>query len=61
MMKSFFLMNSQSGMDSARLDGSTMERSFFRICLPRFGAAQRRWFALILNWNESVLLVVEPA
>lgn len=60
MMKSFFDDLNLEIEDSARLDGSSDWKVFFRICLPQViaGLAATAVFAMILTWNEFLFALL---
>ncbi|MGF1562893.1 MAG: carbohydrate ABC transporter permease [Geminicoccaceae bacterium] len=60
MMKSFFDELSPDVEDSARIDGSSEWRVFFRICMPQViaGIAATAVFGLILTWNEFLFALL---
>ena len=60
MMKSFFDELNPEVEDAARLDGSSEQGVFFRICLPQVkaGLAATAVFGLILTWNEFLFALL---
>lgn len=60
MIKSFFDELAPDVEDAARLDGSTENRVFRKICLPQVkaGLAATAVFALILTWNEFLFALL---
>ena len=60
MIKSFFDELATDVEDAARLDGSSENRVFRKICLPQIkaGLAATAVFALILTWNEFLFALL---
>jgi multiple sugar transport system permease protein len=60
MMKSFFDELPREVEDAARVDGSSEQRVFLKVCLPqvRAGLAATAVFGLILTWNEFLFALL---